>query len=309
MAVTSVSASPSANSSIISAYGAAGWSMSASSAVITRVPVGAGSAWCVWQLGIPGLPPGQAITGIRLSGFIAFYVGTMTGVVRTATAYVNMFKTFAEFSGTNSNDPMATIAGDGQGINLDYTFRKGGFTSTDLANGNVFVGIAVSTTNVDTSRGDGQYSFGALNWTVYTAPNDPAPPAGSITTRLTNPPANVSPGVFRGGQFAQLTMQLLTPLPQTSYTTRFDLPVGGGLTFPGGSLGKLINTGTSAIPGDPYRGYSGPINIAANAKLGLQTIYATVAGLQGVGGDGVTSQQAFTQLYVRPRTGMMLTEA
>jgi hypothetical protein len=310
MAVTSVSANPGAHSNSVSAYGNVGWAMSASSAVMARpIPAGDGSAWCVWQVGVSGLPPGQAITGIRLSGSIAFYVGTMTGVVRTATAYVNMFKTFAEFSGANSNNPMATIAGDGNPTNLDYTFKKGGFTSTDLANGNVFVGIAVSTINADTTRGDGQYSFGALNWTIYTAPDDPAPPAGSITSKLINPTPNTNPGVFTGGQFAQVTLQLLTPLPQSGYSSRFDLPYQSGLTFASNGLtGLNLQSGTVSNPTDPYRAYSGLLNIAAKTKPGVYSIYGTVSGLSGVG-SGPTSQQIFSQLTVRSRSGMMFTEA
>lgn len=314
MAISYVSASPSGYAGLISAYGNTGWHTDGSGVGVT-VPVGNGSAWAFWQLTVTGLPPGQPINTITLSGPISY---TASGGVGTATAYVEMFKNYMDFRYAGSSYAMATIPGNGSSVPLSYNFTKPGFTSSDLESGNVFLGVAISTKNV-LARADtpSTFYFGATGWTIYTNPNIPSPPAGSIVTQITNPAANINPGVYPGSAFAQITVQLKAPLPQDLYRTHFTLPLNyssSGLTLAVPGVGtsalttRIDRCGTNERPADPYRGYSGAINVAANAKPGMRTVRLDVSWVDiGLTDD---TQATSVQVYVRPRGGgSVFTEA
>jgi hypothetical protein len=303
MAVSNVSASG-AFAEQPSAYGNMSWGSASSSQLGSTTGPGEGTNWAIWQIGISGLPTGKAMTGISISGPCSFSV---RGGGRNATLYADLWSSFNQFNGA-AGVSVATMPGSGVTQNINYVFKKSNFTSDQLAAGNFFFGFAVQTDSGNSTGGGGTFSLGALSWTIYTAPDDPAPPAGSITTKLINPAANISPGVFPGGQFAQVTLQLLTPLPQSGYSSRFDLPYQSGLTFAkNGSTALNIQSGTVSVPADPYRAYSGLLNVAASTKVGVYSIYGTVSGVSGTGANP-TSQQIFSQLTVRSRGGILMTE-
>lgn len=308
MAVSNVSASSSFGS-IGSAYGNAGWGLATATQIAANIQPGDGTVWAVWQIGIPGLPPGKAVTGIIISGPISFYVYG-SGNTRSATLVADMFSNFNSFSGSGGSASMATLVANGQSTTLNYVFKKQGFTSDMLAAGQCYFGIAVATTGDNAPNGMGSFSFGALSWSIYTAPDDPAPPSGATSSKLTNPAANFNPGVFPGGQFAPLTSQLLGPLPQQYYSAAFGVPFNKGFVFvDNGSNSQIIRQqGYTNNPSSPYICNSGIITVAANTVPGVYTFQCACSGLSFA---EPPAQTVYTQVTVRDRakSRLMLSEA
>jgi len=305
MAVTNVSASGNFGDTP-SAYGNYPWGGASASAIASTLPATAGTVWAVWQIGVVGVPAGQVVNGINVSGPFSFGV---SGGVRKASLYVYANSSFNPFTGSPGVGPIAVATAGAAAVNVNYNYSPVGLTSDNLANGTFYLGFAVQTDGGNAGAGNGTISLGTLSWTIYTAPDQPIAPPGSPSCRIINVPGNINPGVFPGSSFAAITCQLLQPVPQSNYATRFDVQVGQNLTFAdSGTTGILRNCGTVPVPADPHRGYSGLINIAANAKPGWRTVWATVSGLAG---SSPTSQQVYTEVYVRSRTtgyGAMLSE-
>jgi hypothetical protein len=292
-----------------SAFGSVGWGLASMSAIGATIPSGGGTVWAVWQIGISGLPPGRVLNAMTVSGPVSFYVAG-SNIVRKATLYGSLRSSFASFAGSGGGAAMATLVGDGSTTDLYFVFNNPGFTSDDLAAGNVFFGIAVSTDAGNSANGNGTFSFGATSWTIYTAPDTVgAPPAGAPNAQLISPASNLNPGVFPGGQFAQLTNKLLAPLPQQYYSGTFGVPYNQGFVFVdnGSNSGLIRNQGTAQNPSSPHIAYSGIITVAASTKPGVYTFQGSCTGLNA------NPQQFYmtTQVRVRDRAAnrLMLSEA
>jgi hypothetical protein len=303
MAVTNVSASGSYGT-MPGSHGAIGWGMSSMTSIGATIPPANGTAWAVWQVGVVGIPPGKQITGINISGPVSFWVAG-TGLTRQAVLYADTHTTFGQFA-SGVGGPLVTLTGQ-QSANLNVNISSN-LSSDDLLAGNFYLGMAVSTTGDNADHGNGSFSLGALSWTFYTSPDQPQTAPGTPSSRLTNPASNTSPGVFPGGQFLQLTSQLLAPLPQQYYSAAFGVPYNKGFVFvDNGSNSQIIKQqGFTSNPSSPYVAYSGVITVAANTVPGVYTFQCAVSGLSG---SEPPNQTVYTQVTVRRRGGGLFVEA
>ena len=307
MAVANLLASLTGNAQQSSLYGANVWYPNASLSINqSQVPVNQGTNWLIWQIQVVGIPTGEAFNGIVVSGNNSF--GVLPASLRQASLFSNLFATLAGFTGQGGN-ALQVLAGNSTPVALNATVTKAGFTSTDIANGTMLLGVAASTNNVDPGSTLGDLRWGARTFTVYTGPDTPNPVVSKPSGTLANPAGNISPGVFPGTQFAALTFTLTQPLPQAALSFQWSLPnIPAGLTFAANGLTSLTQAkGTGSDPTHPYDGSCGAINVARNYPLGVTGVALAVTGF----GGGVT-YNTIAQLVVRgtqgPPTGMMWME-
>jgi hypothetical protein len=276
-------------------YGNYPWSLPAG--VPTNVVgIGAGTKWMVWAFTTGGITAGESFNGIRVQGTNDFTVGGGgAGKTRQAVVYLRASKSF-DYAGTTGSS-VQTLVATGTGANLNTVLTPSGWSSTDLLNGNVFVGVAAMTNSGDSGQGDGTLRYNAITFTFYTGSDVPSPPAGQTKTTLTNPSGNYTTGKFAGQQFAALDYVLIDPHTNAYFNMEFALPLG--LTFVNsGSTNMSLQKGASGDPANPWNASTGLINVAASTKGGM---YPIQAQCRGVLGNPTVSGIQTGQLFVRTR--------
>jgi hypothetical protein len=277
MSIVSITASATGFATQQSAYGSTGWS-SGSNLISSSISQGQGTSWAVWAVQTNSVTAGQVFNGLKVTGTNDFTVGAGgVGKTRQATLYVKLLKTFS-FTGIGGNN-VQTLVASGVGSNLTTSQALQSLTSDDIRAGNCFFGVAVSTDTNDSGQGNGTFRYAALNFTVYTGVDSPFSEP-TVTTTLTNPGNNVTPGKTPGGQFEAATFALTAPIPTTLFTMTFTLT--GGLTFVSNGAGSLsLNKGANV---DGYSASTGLIAIPSGTAPGVQTLSATIGGLPGGNG-------------------------
>jgi hypothetical protein len=264
MAVFTASGGPSGYGQVASAYGSNGWS-AGSGNIVSVIPFNQGSGWAFWALKNTAIPPGLPFTGVNIQGGSDF---TSNFTTRTAKLFARVSKA-ADFSGVGGSQ-IDSFPGTGVGHQTNATVGGTGITSDDLIAGNVFIGLAVSTDNLDT--GNGTFRCAAFNW-ILTFGEPPIPPGGTIGGTLTNPTQNYLPGKVTGQQFAALDYNLTQPLPQTFMSLTWTITAPAGVKFVNTNNQTFTQSkGTGGDPADPHHGNTGPISIAQGTPSGAYTI-------------------------------------
>jgi len=197
-----------------------------------------------------------------------------------------VFRDFAAFAGTGGWDTGQQWVGDGVGRGMEYTYAKPGLTTDDINAGNFYVGVCVSTTNMDANLGNGTFHFSALNWTLTFG--EVPPQASVITGTLTNPSTNFTTGKAVEESFDSAHFDFLGPMPQGNITFAWSLPPG--LTFTNGTGTLYQGKGTAGDPSNPYGGDSGPIHVAASVMPGTYTLILAVQGIAADPNYNVSAQ-------------------
>jgi hypothetical protein len=282
MGIYSLQANPAGTGQQASAWGTTAWQYnpSANFAVIAQ---GAGTNWMAWACQIGGIPAGKPLNAIRVQGINDFTVGAGgVGKTRLATFYMQVLRTYS-FTGTAGSGEQ-TLTGTGTGAEMIWNVATPGWTTDDLINGNLYIGVAVATNNGDAGQGSGTARYGAMSFTFYTDTDGAPGGGGSVSTTLVNPTANFNPGKYGGQQFAALTYTFVSPKPQASFNMQFKI-YGAGVTFASSGTSTLVLfKGTTSDPGNPYIGSTGLINVAANAMPGSYLIDAGIANVAGGNG-------------------------
>lgn len=283
MAIYNVTINPGSNAQPASVHGTVGWSGDPLHVQTLNMDPGAGSTWIIWQIGATGINPGEPVNAVQISGSHFFNVYGGGGYARQCTLYCKTATTLAGITG--SGDGVATIPGNANthGVNNVGVPTPVGLTSTNLLNGQFFLGYAVKTSSDQPLFGPGVYSTTALSFKFYTGPDNPNPPPNAPYGTLTNPTSNMTPGKPSGGQFSPLTFQLISPLPQTFITISFETS-HTGLRFSNGNQIMSLNKGLNNDPANPYIGVCSPIDI--NPTLAGGT-YGVKAGIASIGGGSI----------------------
>ena len=292
MSVIQVPASPNRWGSAYSSYGTANWA-TVSATIVASIPVNVGTNWTIWQIGVSSIATGEAFNGVTISGSNGFVVPSSPNA-RVAQLLVNAFNNFNAFNGATGTLMDSYTSGAGN-KNLAFTFTKAGFTSTDLKNGNFFLGIAVNTNNNDPSYGPGSFTYNSFSFQLYTGSDIPNPPATAAAGTWTNPNANNNPGALPGASFASLNYRLKSPIPQTFFNMQFQSS-NAGILFPNGTtLSPSFPKGTGNDASHLYDSDTGIISVGAGVAPGVYTIRCQTNGGPGVlGGAGLLDYSSLT---------------
>jgi len=298
MAVHSVIAPYNGYAVATSAMGATTWMPGNGNLVANAIPAGAGTKWAYWKFQNAGIPAGETMTGITISGGNDFTVGGGgAGKTRVAGLAYKLARNPSEFNAA-AGTQMDSLVGTGTGKTLNAVINPTGFTSNDLING-MYIGIGVGTNSADAADGGGTFRYGALTFVFTTGANQPTPPPSSPNGILTNPVGNQSPGVYPGGQFASLSFKLTAPdFPQTT-SLRYDWSFNKiGFTFSNGAS-SLLQTNTAGGGITNLIGNTGLITVAATVRPG--TDVQVRCQVSNVAGASPTGMSLYTPLIVRER--------
>jgi hypothetical protein len=197
---------------------------------------------------------------------------------RVATTLASYKATVEAFRNTSDGTPLGNIFGTGTGINIvaDLNMVGSGFTSDNLRNGSIFVGVVSYADAGNPTINEGKYRMGVTSWQIYTGTSTPSPPGGTPTGYLTPTPGNANPGVYAPGQFGNTRATYLENGVGVQQFLTFFWTIYGpaGITFAangtqslridrGMSQGDistwnwsdcgLINVAASVPPGSTYR--------------------------------------------------------
>jgi hypothetical protein len=251
-----------------SAAGSNSWGV-ASGADVTVLPASQGSQWIIWGLLNSAAAVGEAFNGVNITCTIDFTVGGGGGgITRVASLWGDVRNAF-NFTNQAGTATGASAVGTGTGNNPNFNMNKAGITSTDLKNGNFFVGFYVTTGGQNT--GDGTFRISGARATCYFGTDTPgggSGGSGSTKMTLTNPASNNNPGQYNGTTFASLTSQLTAPVPTLSYS--HDWGVQAPLRFPNGTQSFSELKGQNN--GNSYVSQSGIITIPAGTPAGNYSI-------------------------------------
>ena len=265
MAVVNLLPPAYAFNSAASAYGSNFWGM-ISGGVASSIPNAQGAAWAYWKMQASGIPAGQAFNGFNVQANIDFTVGAGgAGISRASSLYV-LGLPHTGFGGA-SGVAISGAPGTGAGQVVNAVYQPAGFTSSDLLNGTMYLGVAVSTTGADAGLGNGIFRYVPTNIILYTGADTPTPPAGNISGTLTNPAANNFPGAFPGSTLAALTFVYAQPKPDAVATAFFSIVGTTKLTFTGNPTVSL-----DCSSGHGYTCTTPLINIAADCPPGVYQI-------------------------------------
>lgn len=305
MSVIQVPASPVRWGSAFSSYGTANWS-TVSATIVAVIPVNVGTNWVIWQIGVSSIATGEAFNGVTITGTNSFAVSGAN--TRVAQLLANLFNSFNAFNGATGTLMDSYTANSGNKP-LAYTLTKAGFTSTDLKNGNFFLGIAVNTNNNDPSYGNGTFTYNSFTFQIYTGSDFPNPPATAAAGTWSNPNANNNPGVLPGASFASINYRLKSPIPQTFFNMQFQSS-NAGILFPNGTtLSPSFPKGTGNDASHPYDADTGIITVASSVAPGVYTIRAQTNGGPGVlGGAGLLDYSSLTVRQAAASPGALLME-
>lgn len=258
----------------ISQVGAAGqtksWSAASDNIQILSLDRAEQSLWALFQIGVAGVVTGQSFNGIRIQGIDDYtYAGGGGARTRIASHYAKLGHTSGAFAGfaSGSGSLVASVPGSGIGAGVNAVLTDGSFTSTDIANGTMWVGIQVDGGPQEAGLGGGPFRTSAFNFTMYTGGDAPTPGSGEPSGTIINP--NALP-VAAGGQFLGVTANYLPPsgFGTNSLEIVFAVPAGSGLTFAGGGFERTYNKGLLADPANPYSQVGPAINISGSALPG-----------------------------------------
>lgn len=277
MSITAVTLNPSAGSQTSSPYGINPW-YSAPSHFDSYIPINDGSGWIVFQIQVPGLTLGEVFNGVRIVGSHDFLVGGGSGVFREATGQWRIGASVASFIGAAADGTFGPVNGSGVSQSLNFVATKGGFTSTDIVNGTMYLGFAVSSNGLSAIHGPAWYRNFCLNTTFFCGPDSPFTPPASTYATLVNPTSNTTPGKPPGAQFDPMNLTYTQPIPQANIQFRWTIS-GAGLTWVSSGTGLLVQSqGTAGNPGSPYFNTTSPINISAATPPGTYNMQVWISG-------------------------------